>query len=176
MVVRPPYVDEEAIPPIELFLMVRHICREIRGFSCGSNEDPVFLVLRILHDEPECAFFLFRFAPGAQIVRRGDVADRMFLIVSGRLSVTLEVPGGTRRLSTLSDGMVFGELSLLGRETRSADVHADTMVDCHVLDAGDFEQLTAEDPALACILLANLLRVVGRTARRMTSEVALLAG
>jgi hypothetical protein len=45
-----------------------------------------------------------------------------------------------------------------------------------VLKAEDFEQLTAEDPVLACILLANLLRVDGRTARRMTSEVALLAG
>jgi CRP-like cAMP-binding protein len=105
------------------------------------------------------------------------VADRLFLIVSGRLSVTIDVPGrGVRRLSTLSDGMVFGELALIGREARTADVHADTMVECHVLHADVFERLTTEAPALACVLLTNLLRVVGRTARRMTSEVALLAG
>jgi CRP-like cAMP-binding protein len=72
--------------------------------------------------------------------------------------------------------MVFGELSLIGREARTADVHADTMVECHVLEADDFDALMAQHPDLACILLANLLRVVGRTARRMTSEVALLAG
>jgi CRP-like cAMP-binding protein len=72
--------------------------------------------------------------------------------------------------------MVFGELSLIGRETRTADVHADTVVECFVLEADAFDQLTAEQPALACVLLANLLRVVGRTARRMTGEVALLAG
>lgn len=117
------------------------------------------------------------YVPGSAIVRRGDMADRLFLIVSGRLSVTIETPGGfVRRLSTLSDGMVFGELSLIGRETRTADVHADTMVECQVLEADAFERLTAEHPGLACVLLANLLRVVGRTARRMTSEVALLAG
>lgn len=116
------------------------------------------------------------YVPGARIVKRGEAGDRLFLIVSGRLSVTIELPGGVRRLSTLSDGMVFGELSLIGREPRTADVHADTMVECHVLEADAFDQLTAEQPALACVLLANLLRVVGRTARRMTGEVALLAG
>ena len=116
------------------------------------------------------------FVPGTRIVQRGEPGDRLFLIMNGRLSVTIDLPGGIRRLSTLSDGMVFGELSLIGRETRTADVHADTMVECHVLEADDFDALTAEHPALACVLLANLLRVVGRTARRMTGEVALLAG
>jgi glutaminase len=117
------------------------------------------------------------YVPGTRIVQRGEIADRLFLIVSGRLSVTIDVPGGgVRRLSTLSDGMVFGELALIGREARTADVHADTMVECHVLDADVFDRLTTDSPALACVLLANLLRVVGRTARRMTSEVALLAG
>lgn len=117
------------------------------------------------------------YVPGTRIVRRGEAADRLFLIMSGRLSVTIDLPGGgVRRLSTLSGGMVFGELSLIGREARTADVHADTMVECQVLDADAFELLTAAEPALACVLLANLLRAVGRTARRMTGEVALLAG
>lgn len=116
------------------------------------------------------------YVPGTRIVQRGEPGDRLFLITSGRLSVTIDVPGGVKRLSTLSDGMVFGELSLIGREARTADVHADTMVECHVLEADDFDALMVEHPALACILLTNLLRVVGRTARRMTGEVALLAG
>jgi glutaminase len=116
------------------------------------------------------------FVPGTRIVQRGEPGDRLFLIMNGRLSVTIDLPGGIRRLSTLSDGMVFGELSLIGREARTADVHADTMVECQVLEADDFDDLLAEYPALACVLLANLLRVVGRTARRMTGEVALLAG
>ena len=116
------------------------------------------------------------YVPGTRIVRRGDIADRLFLIMNGRLSVTMEVGGGVRRLSTLSGGMLFGELSLIGREQRTADVHADTMVECLVLEADDFDRLAVDDPTLACALLANLLRVVGRTARRMTNEVALLAG
>lgn len=115
------------------------------------------------------------YAPGTHIVRRGDVAERLFLITSGQLSVTIERPGGSQRLATLSAGMVFGELSLIGRERRTADVYADTMVECLVLDADEFETMTEDDPALACAVLANLLRIVGRTARRMTNEVALLS-
>lgn len=115
------------------------------------------------------------YAPGTQIVRRGDVAERLFLIASGQLSVTLERPGGSQRLATLSAGMVFGELSLIGRERRTADVYADTMVECLVLDADEFEAMTEDDPALACAVLVNLLRIVGQTARRMTNEVALLS-
>ena len=117
------------------------------------------------------------YVPGTVIVRRGEVADRLFLIMSGRLSVTIDLPnGGLRRLSTLSDGMVFGELALIGREARTADVRADTMVECEVLGGDAFDRLMSDEPALACLLLANLLRVVGRTARRMTGEVALMAG
>ena len=117
------------------------------------------------------------YAPGTLVVRRGDAADRLFLIMSGRLSVTIALHDGTvRRLATLSEGMVFGELSLIGREARTADVRADTMVECQLLDAEAFDRLIDEHPTLACALLANLLRIVGRTARRMTSEVALLAG
>ncbi len=117
------------------------------------------------------------YVPGTLVVRRGDAADRLFLIVSGRLSVTIDLPDGTvRRLSTLSEGMVFGELTLIGREARTADVRADTMVECQVLEVDAFDRLIDEHPALACTVLANLLRIVGRTARRMTSEVALLAG
>jgi CRP-like cAMP-binding protein len=114
-------------------------------------------------------------APGTHIVRRVDVAERLFLITSGQLSVTIERPGGSQRLATLSAGMVFGELSLIGRERRTADVYADTMVECLALDADEFEAMTEDDPALACAVLANLLRIVGRTARRMTNEVALLS-
>lgn len=117
------------------------------------------------------------YVPGTLVVRRGEAADRLFLINSGQLSVTIDLPdGAVRRLSTLSGGMVFGELSLIGREARTADVRADTMVECHVLAIDAFERLMQDHPALVCKLLANLLRVVGRTARRMTAEVALLAG
>ena len=116
------------------------------------------------------------YPPGATIVRRGEAAHELFLIVSGRLSVTVERPGGgQRRLTTLAAGTVFGELAFVAQETRTADVHADTVVETLVLTADAFADLMAEEPRAAAAVLANLLRVVGATARRLTEELALVA-
>ena len=62
------------------------------------------------------------------IVRHGDPAHELFLLTSGRLSVTVERVGGggPRRLTTQSAGTIFGELAFVARTTRTADVHADT--------------------------------------------------
>ena len=118
-----------------------------------------------------------RYAPGASIVRRGDPAHELFLLTSGRLSVTVDrVDGGSpRRLTTQSAGTIFGELAFVARTTRTADVHADTIVECQVLRADAFDELMRDEPRAAAAVLANLLRVVGGTARRLTDELALLA-
>lgn len=117
-----------------------------------------------------------RIEPGALAVRRGDVADELFLITQGEMSVTLDLSTGERRrLATLSSGMVFGELSIMSRERRTADVRADSTVECYAISADDLDRLGVSDPAVKCVLLENLLRVAGRLARRMTDELAALA-
>ena len=89
--------------------------------------------------------------------------------------MTVDRPdGGQRRLTTLSGGTVFGELAFVAQETRTADVHADTVVDCLVLSDDAFASLMIDEPRAAAAVLANLLRVVGGTARRLTEELALV--
>ena len=58
----------------------------------------------------------------------------------------------------------------------SADLWADTAVECYVLAAIDLERLRLSDPALTCALLANLLRMTSQLARGTNEELALLAG
>jgi glutaminase len=115
------------------------------------------------------------FEPGAAIVRRGDPADALFLLLRGEVSVTVELPqGGAKRLSTLTAGMSFGEMALVAGGQRSADVRADTAVDCGVLSAEAFRALEAERPGLMIHLLHQLLLGLGQTAVRLTAEVAAL--
>jgi glutaminase len=115
------------------------------------------------------------FEPGAAIVRRGDPADGLFLLLRGEVSVTLELPqGGAKRLSTLTAGMSFGEMALVTGGQRSADVRADTAVDCGVLSADAFRALETERPGLMIHLLHKLLLGLGQTAVRLTAEVAAL--
>jgi glutaminase len=114
---------------------------------------------------------------GTLIVRRGDAADALVLVGAGEVSVLVDLPGGgSKRLSTLSAGMVFGESALLAGGLRSADVRADTAVQTWSLPASAFARLRTDHPALAAALLHNLLGSAWETIGRLTAEVAALEG
>ncbi len=116
------------------------------------------------------------FEAGAMVARKGQRAGEIYLVTHGDLSVTLDLPGGERRrLATVSAGMLFGELAALDRGPRTADVRADTAVECYELSPEGLERLGHTDPALKSVLLANMLRTVTRLARRMNDELVLLA-
>ena len=114
-----------------------------------------------------------RFEAGETIIRQGDIADEVFLLMSGTVSVALDLPTGERRrLSTMAPGMVFGELSIVDRAARTADVHADTAVECLVLTVTELERLETSHPRIAIGIMRNLLRNVHRTVLRMSQEIA----
>jgi len=117
------------------------------------------------------------FAAGATIVREGDRAEEIFLLMHGRVSVTVDIPGGHRkRLATVTPGMIFGEITVVDRSQRTADVRADTAVECLVLPAAALERLGETNPPVAMAVMRNLLRNCHRTVNRLSREVAALEG
>jgi glutaminase len=116
-----------------------------------------------------------RYEPGELIVRKGEQADEIFLLMSGEVSVIVELPNGQiKRLSTLSPGMAFGELAVVNRTVRSADVRADEPVECYVLSMATFDELGETNPLLKMTLLQNLLRNVSRMLTMVEREVTTL--
>ncbi|MDE2274950.1 MAG: glutaminase A [Burkholderiales bacterium] len=116
-----------------------------------------------------------QFDAGMPILRRGDPGDALYLLLRGEVSVTVELPGGGhKRLSTLTAGMSFGELALVNGGLRSADVRADTQVECCALPTTALARLEAERPSLMIRLLHNLLANATLTAVQLTAEVAAL--
>ena len=117
-----------------------------------------------------------RFKSGDSIVAIGDAADSMFFLASGQVSVTIDLAGGgTRRLTTCTPGMIFGEMAILERQPRSAGVRADTPVECWELPIADFEHLTNTHPDLKVKLLENFARSLSVRVRRLTDEVRTLS-
>ena len=117
-----------------------------------------------------------RFSEGETIVRKGDPASEMFLLMSGEVSVVLALGSEKpRRLATVSPGMTFGELALLDRAPRSADVRADQAVECYALSAAAFQGLGETHPELKIRLLENLLRGTYQMVSALNVEVAALA-
>jgi glutaminase len=83
-----------------------------------------------------------RFNTGDLIIRKGDPADKLYFLMSGEVSVSLDLPfGQLRRLSTILPGMGFGEAAMLDGGVRSADVRADKPVECYTLTTEAFARL-----------------------------------
>ena len=72
-----------------------------------------------------------RFPAGARIVRAGDPAESLYFILSGQVDVLVDTDAGHQlRLTTLGAGTVFGEVALVNRKRRTADVVAATDAFC----------------------------------------------
>jgi CRP-like cAMP-binding protein len=70
--------------------------------------------------------------------------------------------------------MGFGELAIVDGGVRSADVRADSPVECCTLSKKAFENLEKTHADLKIGLLQNLLRTTAQTASRLTQEVMTL--
>ena len=86
------------------------------------------------------------FAAGEAIVRQGASGDSMFIVLSGRVRVTLEPSG--QEVAVTAAGGFFGEMSMLTGEPRTATVRA--LDDSRVLQitSGAFSELALSTPSL----------------------------
>ncbi len=82
------------------------------------------------------------FAAGQKIVCERELGDRMYLIVSGTVSVAVEGAAGAVDLGELTDGEIFGEIALLTEmRRRRATITAKTPTVALTLTRPDFEGL-----------------------------------
>jgi glutaminase len=108
------------------------------------------------------------------IIERGAPAGELFLLVKGHASATMPQAGGSKkRLGTFSPGMTFGEMALLDQSPRSAQVVADTDVECDVLQMKDFEQLGQNHPHIKMVLLRNLALRLSRNLKKRNQEFSI---
>lgn len=111
---------------------------------------------------------LRRFPKGAFIIAQNEAGGAMFLLVSGRVKVSLASPDGKElALNYLEAPAHFGEMSLVDAEPRSADVIAVTDVEVLALDAKDLSAAIQVQPRLALSLIATLSKRLRHTIARL---------
>lgn len=102
----------------------------------GLTASEIDSVMRLLSSQT--------FAPGDYIVRRGEEATSMFFIASGEVEIELE-----SQRERLGPGHFFGEVAVLRRARRSANVTALKRSNLLVLDADDLHALMQRDERIA---------------------------
>ncbi|MBI4179426.1 FAD-dependent oxidoreductase [bacterium] len=86
---------------------------------------------------------------GQEIFHKGDLGDRIYIIVSGKAQVSVEDGAGSEKLiATLTPGEYFGEMALLNQTTRGATVRCVESMDVLALRKQEFGALAANLPDL----------------------------
>lgn len=96
--------------------------------------------------------------PGTRLTRRGEMGDALFVILSGAADVASA--DGTRIVRTLGRGDVVGEMGVLRRVARSADVTVRETVDYLIVDEASLERLRRRYPRTAAVVFRNLARIL----------------
>lgn len=113
----------------------------------------------------ERARFL-EYGPGQAVVRQGEQGDTLYLVARGEVGVRVQMETGEREVAQLGRGALFGEMSVLTGEPRTATVVA--LGDAAVLavDRDAFERILSAEPELAQRLAETITR------RRMALDAA----
>lgn len=108
--------------------------------------------------------------PGEKIISMGEEGHAAYIVVGGRVAVTVDAAGQdggdgeARVVAELGPGEIFGELALLTARPRSANIVALTEVDLIVLEREAFQAQLTKRPEVAL----NLLKILGN---RLASTV-----
>ncbi len=114
-----------------------------------------------------------RFTRGARIVTELEPGADVYVVVVGEAEVSVDGVAGERQvLRTLSAGAVFGEMSSLTGELRSATVTAKTDVELLVIADAEFDRLRVRRPEVAVALVRVLAKRLGEAERSIDELLA----
>lgn len=114
------------------------------------------------------------YATGEAVFEEGDDGDALYLLKRGRLSVNVLLPalGVQKRVQSLTNWSLFGEMAVLDGKPRAASVVADEPCLCFRLAVSAFDDLRRDHPVLALKLMNNLSILFSE---RLRSTNALIA-
>jgi len=112
------------------------------------------------------------FEPGDVIVREGDPADALYVILEGSVGVAARGEAREeRRLRTMGPDTYFGEIGVMERIPRTATVTAEAPTRCYRIDGDAFlDALTTTPPAAAVLDGVQTRLRASHPSRRLTYE------
>lgn len=113
---------------------------------------------------------------GDVIFKEGDVGDKLYLILDGRVRISREVSGmGEEALAILGPGAAFGEMSLIDDFPRSADARVHERCRVLVLTKSALEDLLFLDKDLAYEILWKFVRILSARLRETNDKMTFLS-
>jgi serine/threonine protein kinase len=92
------------------------------------------------------------YAPGDLLTHQGDAADGLLILLEGAAHARLRDQDGEHRIGSFAAGDLVGEMALVTREARTADVIAESPVRALLVPIAAFDRLAARHLELAMVL------------------------
>jgi diguanylate cyclase (GGDEF)-like protein len=151
-VVVPPHVPEVPVESLDEELAgddLAQLLTSMRLFAPVAAEQRAELIARSTQQ---------RFASDHTIVRQDDPMGTVYVILSGHVRIFESVPDSSIQmfLGELGPGEIFGELSILRDQTRSASVVTLERTRCLAIPGKDFLHLLGESKEMSLALLRIL--------------------
>ena len=113
---------------------------------------------------------------GDVVFREGDVGDKLYLILEGKIRISREVAGmGEEALAVLGAGQAFGEMSLIDDFPRSADARVHERCRLLALTKEALEDLLFLDKDLPNEILWNFVRILSSRLRETNDKMTFLS-
>lgn len=113
-----------------------------------------------------------KFRPKQVVFRSGDIADGLYIVLSGRIRVSRETPNHVELLHTETAGGVLGEIPVFGGGEFPATAVATEATRCAKLPKAAVERLLRESPEFARYALARLASRAQSLLRRIDELTA----
>jgi len=103
---------------------------------------------------------VLKLGPGEVVVKEGDAANKLFILVSGEVQVVKNyLEPGAQTVDVLRPGSFFGEMALVGEKSvRSATVVTSEESHFVTLDRDSFKKILLENPDMAITMLEEVFR------------------
>jgi len=111
------------------------------------------------------------FMPGADICQIDAPGDSMYLVKSGKVQIYLPGDPSEIVLAELGPGKFFGEMSLLDKAPRSANVMALEQTEIYVLTRKHIAYLLDKEPKIAAKIMIALARVLSARIRILNERI-----
>jgi sigma-B regulation protein RsbU (phosphoserine phosphatase) len=107
------------------------------------------------------------------LCHEGDVADTLYVIISGRAVVTRDLEGTEEDfvLGFVGEGQYFGELALITEAPRAATVTTIMETDVLEITKKDFEEVFSASPAMARSILNTMVQIIRETDKRAIEDL-----
>jgi putative methionine-R-sulfoxide reductase with GAF domain len=108
------------------------------------------------------------YSDGEVIFKEGDQGEVMYVIQSGKVTITKKTESESTILATLRDGDIFGEMALFDKQSRSATAIASGEAQILSIDKKKLFSSISRDPTLVFKLLESMSRRIRRLNEDLT--------